>query len=76
MYAFFEIVFSNITYIQIIASLGKFWDIFIFAFFSFFATTSLYNIMDLRNNVLLWCQKTFVVETGALLCVDFDSNSF
>ena len=67
---------ENITTIHIVASLGKFWDIFVSVFVSFFAATSPYNIMDLRNNVLLWCQETSVVETGALLCVDFGSHSF
>jgi len=69
-------VFTNHIFIQIVVRLCKFLDIFIFALVAFFAKTSPYNIMDLRNNTPSWCQETFVVETGALLCVKLVSKTF
>jgi len=69
-------LFKNHTYTQIVVGLCKFWDIFIFALVSFLATTSSYNIMYLRNNTRLWCQKTFVVEVGAFLWLKFGSKLF
>ena len=69
-------VFTNHIFIQIVVRLCKFLDILTLALVSLFAKTSLYNIMDLRNNTPSWCQETFVVETGALLCVKFVSKTF
>ena len=70
-----DIFAENLTVIEIVAGFCKFWGTSIFAFFSFFATNSLYNITDLSNNVLSWCHKTFVVETGALIFVDLCYNN-
>ena len=69
-------VLKNYIFTQIVARLCKFWDIFIFALVSFFATTSSYNCMNLRNNTRLWCQKTFFVEVGALVWLKFGSKPF
>ena len=70
-----DIFAENFTFIKIVAGFCKLWVISIFAFVSFFATNSLYNIIDLRNNELSWFHKTFVVETGALIFVDLCYNN-